>query len=506
MIAVYISFPMKAKVFWQLKNITMRFPGVIALNNVSLNIYKGEILGLVGENGSGKSTLIKCLSGIYQPQKGKFYYQGKPVKISSSMLSRKLGVSTVYQEFSLVPTLTVTENIFLGRLMKDKKGFVDWGTMREKTESILDTLKIDIDPNKIIYNLSVAEQQLVEIAKGYTANGSLVILDEPTTALTAPDIKRLHELLRRLASTGHTIIYISHRINEVIEVVNRIAVLKNGELAGIANISEITMDGIVKMMSGRHITEHYPKQCNVQNEVILKVENITTENGVNGVSFEIRKGEVFGLAGLLGSGRTEIARALFGVDKITSGKIYFKGKKVKFNNPRQAIEAGIAYITENRKTDGLFFNLNGPKNSTTAKIKKLFRSNRLRILDLKKECKIYDESNKKLKIEPMSNYKMVGFLSGGNQQKVVVSRWLFSEADFFIMDEPTQGIDIGARLEVYNIINELMAASKSILLISSDYLELISMSDTIGNLKFGRITSIKDARDVDKKLIINSFV
>jgi len=497
---------MESKIFWQLKNITMYFPGVVALSNVSLDIYKGEILGLVGENGSGKSTLIKCLSGIHQPQEGEFYYQGKPVKNLNPILSQELGVSTVYQEFSLVPTLTVTENLFLGRLIRNKSGFVDWTSMRKKAKSILDTLKIDIDQDKIISDLSVAEQQLIEIAKGYTANGSLIILDEPTTALTAPDIERLHDLLRRLALAGHTIIYISHRINEVMEVTDRIAVLKDGKLAGISNTSEITLDEIVKMMSGHHIVEHYPKQCNIQDEVILQVKNIKTENGVNGASFEIRKGEVFGLAGLLGSGRTEIARALFGVDKIKSGEVYFKGKEAKFSNPDQAIEAGMAYITENRKTDGLFFNLDGPKNSTTAKLEKLYRSNKLHILDLNKEYNEYNKINKKLKIETTSNYKMVGFLSGGNQQKVVVSRWLFSESDFFIMDEPTQGIDINAKLEVYNIINELTAEGKSILLISSDYLELISMSDTIGILKSGRIVDIRNAKDVDSNLIINNSV
>ena len=495
--------PMEVETFWQLKNITMRFPGVIALNDVSLDIYKGEIIGLIGENGSGKSTLIKCLSGINQPQKGEFYCQGKPVKITNSMAAKKLGVSTVYQEFSLVPTLTVTENIFLGRLLKDKKGFVDWRTMHEKTRSILNAMQIDIDENTIICNLSVAEQQLVEITKGYTANGSLMILDEPTTALTAPEIKRLHKLLRKLASAGHTIIYISHRLDTIMKFVDRIAVLKNGMLSGVVGISEINMDEIVKMMSGRQITEHYPKQGNVQDEVLLKVENLTTESGVNGVSFEVRKGEVFGLMGLLGSGRTEIARALFGVDKVTGGKIYFKGKEVKFNNPQQAIETGIAYITENRKTDGLFLNFNGPKNSTTARIKKLFKSKKLHILDLKKEFKAYDESNKQLVIEPPFEYKFVKLLSGGNQQKVVVSRWLFAEADFFIMDEPTQGIDVGSRIEIYNLINKFTAAGKSVLLISSDHLELLSMSDTIANLKFGKITSIVDARDTDEKINTN---
>jgi len=495
---------MAKEIFWQIKDITMSFPGVKALDNVSLDIYKGEILGLLGENGSGKSTFIKCLSGVHVPQSGQFIKNGEVVKFANSSDSQRQGVATVYQEFSLVSTLSVTENIYLGRLLKDKNGFVDWKSMRAKTLEILNTLQIDLDPDKIVSELSVAEQQLTEIVKGYTANGSLMILDEPTTALTEPDILRLHALLKRLSKEGHTIIYISHRLDEVMDIVNRVAILRNGVLTGIIDRKELTIDDIVEKMSGKVISEHYPKQNNVQDEIVLKVEDIKTENGVNGVSFDVKKGEVFGLAGLLGSGRTEIAKAIFGVDKLVNGKITYKGKAIKEIDPRTAIESGFAYITENRKTDGLFFNFNGSKNSTSAKIKKLFKSNKLKLLNLKKEEQTYDESIKKLSIEPMSAYKTVNFLSGGNQQKVVISRWLFAESDFYIMDEPTQGIDIIARLQVYNIMNDLTKMGKSILLISSDYLELLSMSDRVATVKSGMITNIVNAKDADKKTILSN--
>lgn len=494
---------MTSEVFWKIDHMCMSFPAVKALQDVCLDINKGEILGLLGENGSGKSTLIKCLSGVHQPQTGEIYINGKQVKITNPQEASRLGVSTVYQEFSLVPTLSVYENVFLGQLQRKKSGFVDWKTMYNKTKDILDTLEIHIDPSAIVSTLSVAEQQLVEIAKGYNTSGSLFILDEPTTALSEPEVIRLHAILAGLKKDGHTIIYISHRLDEMLMIVDRVAVLKNGALAGIIAKRELSIDTIVQLMSGRVISEHYPKEKNTRSQVILKVEDLRTQKGVNGVSFDVRKGEVFGLAGLLGSGRTEIARALFGVDKVTGGKIIYKDKEVVIDSPQKAIESGLAFITENRKTDGLFFNFNGTKNSTTAKIKKLFRSRMIRLMDLEKEKTSYLESVQKLQIEPLSAVKLVSHLSGGNQQKVVISRWLFADSDFFIMDEPTQGIDVGARLQVYNIMNELTRAGKSILLISSDHLELLSMSDRIATIRSGKVTQISNAEDMNKKSIMS---
>jgi len=486
--------------FWQVQDLTMRFPGVIALDNVSLEINKGEILGLLGENGSGKSTLIKCLSGVNHPQGGTIYREGQAVKLTSTQEARKNGVATVFQEFSLAPSLSVTENMFLGRLKRGALGKVDWNGMRAQVQKMLGTLEIEIDPDSLVSELSVAEQQMVEIAKGFTTGGSLMILDEPTTALAEPDIIRLHALLRRLASEGQAIIYISHRLDEVMEIVDRAVVLRNGKLVRTLCKEAMSIDAIVEAMSGKVISEHYPKEHNAQEEVCLRVEGLCSSGGIKDATFEVKKGEVLGLAGLLGSGRTEIARALFGVDKVTSGTIELSGKRLEKLSPSKTCKCGIAYVTENRKTDGLFFNFEGPQNTTSARLRKLMRQHfSFGKLSLKREQDSYRSAIEQLDIEPMSRQKLVGFLSGGNQQKIVISRWMFAEADLFIMDEPTQGIDVGARLQVYHIINELTRQGKSVVLISSDYLELIAMSDRIATVRRGRITNIMDAKDANKR-------
>lgn len=480
----------------------MEFPGVKALNDVSLDFYQGEILGLLGENGSGKSTLIKCLSGVYLPQKGQYYRKGQAVQINNSADARALGVATVYQEFSLVPTLSITENIFLGNLLRGRGGKINWKEMRRIAQQTLDILDIHINPDTIVSMLSVAEQQLVEIAKGYTANGSLLILDEPTTALSELDIDRLHTLLRRMASEGQTIIYISHRLDEVMEIVERVAVLRNGKLVRILDKDEFSLDNIVEAMSGTVIEDHYPKEHNARDEIVMSVGHIHAK-GVIDVSFTIKRGEVFGLAGLLGSGRTEIACALFGVEKITQGTVVLNGRDITNLAPKEVIQRGLAYITENRKTDGLFFNFEGPGNCTSAKLQKLVKHSAFPRLNLRKEREEYAGLAQKLKISPQSEQKTVNLLSGGNQQKVVISRWLFADSDVFIMDEPTQGIDVGARLQVYNIINELTRAGKSIILISSDFLELVSMSDRIGVVRYHKLQKIIDAKDASKAIIFD---
>jgi len=487
--------------FWQIENVTMEFPGVRALDDVSFNIHRGEILGLLGENGSGKSTMIKCLSGVHHPQTGTFIKDGQPARLSTAADARKDGVATVFQEFSLVQSLSVTENIFLGRLMRNPLGKIDWAAMRKSVQETLDMLEIDISPDAAVSDLSVAGQQMVEIAKGYTTGGSLMILDEPTTALAEPDIKRLHALLRRLASEGQAILYISHRLDEVMEIVNRAVILRNGQLSGVYNRDELSIDTIVQAMSGRVISEHYPKEHNAQQEISLRVDNLKTGKGVNGVSFDVKRGEVFGLAGLLGSGRTEIARALFGVDKVIGGSIELDGKTLTGLTPGKAVRCGIAYVTENRKTLGMFFNFEGPQNTTAARLKKLLGI--LPKLDLKAERESFQESIENLEITPASMEKLVGFLSGGNQQKIILARWIYAEAELFILDEPTQGIDVGSRLQVYRIINELTRAGKSVILISSDHMELFAMSDRIATVKGGKIHRIMDAKDASKSVVFD---
>jgi ribose transport system ATP-binding protein len=484
---------------WELVEITKRFPGVLANDRVSLAILPGEIHGLMGENGSGKSTLIKTLSGAQQPDSGRILRRGEPVMLASPIAAREAGISTVFQEFSVVPTLTVAENIYLGRL--PKRGLrVDWPAMREGARRVLADMDVRIDPDAIVSSLSVAEQQLVEIAKALASEATMLILDEPTTALGLEEIARLHALLRRLKARGASILYISHRLDEVVELVDRVTILKDGKVAAPAETSEVSIPFIVRTMVG-DVGEHYPKEHHATTEVILKVEDLRSPSRVNGVTFDVRRGEVFGLGGVLGSGRTEIARALFGLDPVTGGTVTFKGRPVRFSGPRDAIAAGFALVPENRKFDGLFFNFAGFPNLTAAALDRLGANG---LISLAREAEAGAKLIGDLAVTPAAATKEVGFLSGGNQQKIVIGRWLFAGAELFILDEPTQGIDIGAKIAVYRLINRLTAEGKAVILISSDHDELLAMSDRVGILSHGRIVAIRPTSAVSKTDLVKA--
>jgi ABC-type sugar transport system ATPase subunit len=362
--------------------------------------------------------------------------------------------------------------------------------MQQQTVETLEQLDIYIDPSVVVRNLSVAEQQLVEIAKAISLESSLLIMDEPTAALGLAETQRLLELIRRLAAQGKAILYISHRLDEVFKVADVVTVLKDGRLVATRPVSELKMNDVVRMMVGVDIEQHYPKVPNTQPAPCLEVENLATENGVNGVSFTINVGEVFGLGGMVGSGRTEIARTLFGLDQRTSGTVRLYGRSVNFSSPAEAIAAGVGLIPENRKADGLFFNFQGPQNITISRLVELLTGF---FLNLGRERGYGLDYIKKLNITPTALERSVQFLSGGNQQKVVIARWLFSQARLLILDEPTQGVDIGAKFEVYKVINELTAQGISILLISSDYPELLAMSDRVAVVRDGRILHIAEA-------------
>ncbi len=484
---------------WALVNIVKRYPGVVANDRVSIRLYAGEIHGLVGENGCGKSTLIKVLSGAHPPDEGSILKRGEAIVLASPIAAREAGVSTVFQEFSIVPTLTVAENIHLGRWPK-RRGQVDWEAMRANASRILGEMEIRIDPDRVVSDLSVAEQQLVEIAKALASQASMLILDEPTTALGLEEIARLHRILRRLKARGTAILYISHRLDEVIELVDVATVMKDGRIASPAEITRIEIPFIVEKMVGK-VGEHYPKEPVPFGEIILSVKNLSTANRVQDVSFELRRGEVFGLGGVLGSGRTEVARALFGVDRLTGGTMTWKGKPVAFRSPKQAISAGLALVPENRKFDGLFFNFAGFPNMTAAGLGRLGRHG---FISLAREAEAGAELVRNLEITPAAADKEVGFLSGGNQQKIVIARWLFAGAELFILDEPTQGIDIGAKIAVYRLINRLTAAGKAVILISSDHDELIAMSDRIGLMSHGRLVAVKNARSLVKTDLVQA--
>jgi len=486
---------------WEIQELSKSFPGVQALDKVSMQIRRGEIHALIGENGSGKSTLAKCLAGAHQPDSGHMLKQGKPVNLGHPLEAREHGVAIIYQEFSLVPTLSVAENIFLGRpLTRAKTRFIDWDEMRRRTRHTLQALSIDIDPETIVQDLSVAEQQLVEIAKAMSSESTLLIMDEPTAALGLAETQRLMELIRQLASQGKAILYISHRLDEVYEVADRITVLKDGSLMASRPVDQLDMDEVVRLMIGVDIEQHYPKQVNARPEVCLEVRDLHTERGVDGVTFDVRVGEVLGLGGMVGAGRTEIARTLFGLDRRTAGEVRLYGHSVDFSSPTEAIRQGVGLVPENRKADGLFFNFEGPPNITISRLKALLSGP---FLNLAEEQRRGQEYIKKLNITHTALERSVQYLSGGNQQKVVIARWLFSQAKLLILDEPTQGVDIGAKLEVYRVINELTSHGISIILISSDYPELLAMSDRVAIVRDGRILHIGPAKELTEYRLLS---
>jgi ABC-type sugar transport system ATPase subunit len=473
---------------WEVRELSKAFPGVQALDRVSLTLRTGEIHALVGENGSGKSTLVKCLAGVHQADRGEIRLSGETITMPNPIAARQRGVATIYQELSLVPTLTVAENIFLGRfptVMANQ--IVDWGTMRRESVRTLGGLGIEIDPEAVVKSLSMAEQQLIEIAKAMSEDSSLLVMDEPTAALGISETRRLQELIRQLARQGKAILYISHRIDEVFQIADRISVLKDGRLAGSSPVRALSVDTVVTQMLGTALAEHYPKQHHTQPTLCLEVEGLSTELGVKEVSFSVHQGEVLGLGGMVGSGRTDIARALFGVDRPTAGVIRLNGRAVRFQSPEQAIANGVALVPENRKADGLFMNFRGPENITVANLRALLYGP---FLDLRREARTSWEYFAKLSISPAGMERTVQYLSGGNQQKLILARWLFSKARLLILDEPTQGVDIGARIEVYKIINELTALGIAILLISSDYPELLAMSDRVAIVRNKRVLQI----------------
>ena len=476
---------------WEVRGIYKAFPGVQALDDVSMAVYAGEVHALLGENGSGKSTLAKCIAGVHQPERGEIFFKNKLMSFRHPMEARAAGVATIYQEFSLVPSLTVAENIYLGRYPRNSAGIIDWATVRKGTVQVLEQLSLSIDPDEVVKNLPVAEQQLVEIVKAISLESNLLIMDEPTAALGLIETRHLMDLIRRLTSQGKAIIYISHRLDEVFQIANRVTILKDGKHVTTTPISELRMSDVVRLMIGFDIKQHYPKEKNAQASTCLEVESLHTENGVNNVSFSLNVGEVVGLGGMLGSGRTEIARALYGLDRITSGKVRLYNKEVHITSPSKAVKNGVGLVPENRKTDGCFYNFEAPKNITVSRLKDLLKGP---FLNLTTERKVGEEYVRRMNIHPTALEKSVQFLSGGNQQKVIVARWLYSQARLLIMDEPTQGIDIGAKLEVYNVINELTRNGISILLISSDFPELLAMSDRVAIVRDGSILNITESQ------------
>jgi ribose transport system ATP-binding protein len=485
------------------KSITKKFPGVIALDNVDLDIKKGEVHALVGENGAGKSTLIKILTGAYIKDEGTIYWKDNEIEIKNPKHAIELGIAAIYQELNLIPELSVAENIFLGREIKEKgtKMFLDIKTMREKARQILKDLGQNIDPTMKTGFLGIGKQQMVEIAKALSMNAEIIIMDEPTSSLSGGEVRELMKTIHRLREKGISVIFISHRLEEVMEIADRATVLRDGQKIITVNISETTKEDLIKYMVGRSLEEQFPKIPCKTGEEGLRVENLNRGNILKDINFTAYKGEVLGVAGLVGSGRTEMARAIFGADPIDSGEIYIEGHRVKIKSPQDAIKHGMAFLTEDRKGQGLFLDDDINFNMTIASLKKFIKRLLLNIKEQKNETK---KLIKDLQIKPPDINKKARNLSGGNQQKLVIGKWLSSDADVFIFDEPTRGIDVGAKVEVYNLINSLTKKGKTIIMISSELPEILGMSDRIIVMHEGRIAGEFERHEATQEKIMKA--
>ncbi|MBR3810655.1 MAG: sugar ABC transporter ATP-binding protein [Clostridia bacterium] len=475
------------KTILEMKKIEKHFSGVHALKGVDFALRSGEVHALMGENGAGKSTLMKILTGIYKADSGEIICFNKKCDFNSVKDSQALGISIIHQELNQVNDLTVAKNIFLGREKLRFGCFIDDKKMQIESKKLLDYVGVNINPNEKISNLTVGQQQMVEIAKAISFDSKILILDEPTTALTEPETKELFKIMKELKSKGIGMIYISHRMDEIKKVSDRVTVMRDGEYIGTVKTEEVTDEEIVKMMVGRKITTTKKEKSRVKNNspVVLEVKNLNNGEKLKNISFRLYKGEILGLSGLMGAGRTELARVISGADSFSKGEIFINGKKVSIKNPADAVKKGICYLSEDRKHHGLLLNKSVLENSLLSSLEKY--SNYGFVND-KKANKDAKEQNDKLKTKAPSLSVSVNNLSGGNQQKVIIARWLLKDSEIFIFDEPTRGIDIGAKSEMYDLIEQLSEKGKSVIIISSELSEILHVSDRILVMCEGRIT------------------
>ena len=483
----------------QLQNITKKYPGVVALNDVSLDVIKGEVHALVGENGAGKSTLIKTCTGAVVPDQGKVIIEGREFSSLTPTSSKENGIAVIYQEFNLVGELSVAENIFLGRAIR-KGVVIDNKAMVKESAAIFKQFEINIDPNALVSTLTVGYQQLVEIAKAISEKANLLIMDEPSAPLTQTEAEHLYEMVEKLKASGVTIIYISHRMEEMFRLTDRITVMRDGAKIATLNTRDTNVEALVKLMVGRELKETYPvrKDC-ISDEVLLDVQKVTG-NGIHDVSFQIRKGEVLGFAGLIGAGRTELAQLLFGVVRKTGGRVLLNGKETNPKSPRDAIDSGIALVPEDRKRQGALMEVDIRGNISMAvleKISKFFMVNRT------EENRIANYYKEAIRIKTPNLEQKIRNLSGGNQQKVIIARWLASEPNLVIFDEPTRGIDVGAKSEIYGLVNALVESGKAVLMISSEMEEVMGMSDRIIVLREGRISGMLNKQQFNQETIMS---
>lgn len=487
------------------ENITKKFGGVVALNDVSFSVKKGFVTGLVGENGAGKSTLIKICGGVHQPTSGKIYFEGEDIEIKNPRHAEKIGISVVHQELPICKNLNVMENIFLGPDLPGEGLFPDKKYMVKRTKELFERLEVDIAPDKPVEKCSIGEQQTVMIAKAINKNAEIILMDEPTSALSPKEVDSLYNIIENLRNEGVSILFISHRLEEVLKISDEISVLKDGEFVGKVNKNEATEDKLVNMMVGRDVRiMDRSEREEVSEESILEVRGLTNEKlGIKDISFELKKGEILGLAGLRGAGRSELAQVIIGYQKMEDGEIFLEGERLNINSPSEAIENGIGYLTEERGSLGLFFNFDIKSNVSLLKLADLSKAGIVNENDM---TDLALEQGEKLNIVMSSVDQMISELSGGNQQKVLLARWLAASPKVLILDEPTRGIDVGVKEEIRELIVELSRQNYSIILISSEMLEIMNISDRMLVFSEGELSGKFNREEATEEKIMNAAV
>ena len=490
----------------EMRGVCKSFPGVKALDHAQLCLRPGTVHALMGENGAGKSTLMKCMFGIYKMDEGEIIYEGQKVSIHDPMEALHMGIAMVHQELQPIPARTVGENIFLGRYpMKKLLGFipvVDHDKMYADTDALLKKVRMSFDSHQKVGELSVSQMQSVEIAKAVSANCKVLILDEPTSSLTQNEVEALFRIIEDLKAEGVSIVYISHKMDEILRISDEVTIMRDGQYIGTWDAKGLTTDFIISKMVGRELTNLFPERSNVPGEVVFEVDNFTSINpkSFRNVSFQLHKGEILGVAGLVGAQRTELMEGLFGIRSHTAGSIKYQGKELTIKRPKDAIDSGIAMLTEDRRATGIMGVLSVADNISVASLNKYLDCGF--ILNNKKVEQLVQDNVEKMAIKTPSSKTLIQSLSGGNQQKVLIGRWLANDPDVLILDEPTRGIDVGAKYEIYCIIAELAAAGKSIIMISSEMAELIGMSDRVMVMCDGRVTGFIDGRDANQENIM----
>ncbi len=491
---------MSEEVVLKVVNINKSFPGTRALNDVSFELYRGEVHAIVGENGAGKSTLMNVISGVLQPDSGDIYISGEKVNINNPRDAQMLGIGFVHQEIALCQHVSVAENIFMGTINTSKATLVDYADIYQKTEEILKAFKTTIRPQQKVSELSVSEQQIVEIAKALSVNCKILILDEPTSALTESEAETLFEIIRNLKEKGISILYISHRMAEVSQNCQTVTILRDGLLVDTVRTCDIDQGTVISKMVGRTIGNFYPEKNGIGDDLLLEVKGFTKPRAFTDVSFTLRKGEILGFSGLVGAGRSELARAICGLERSSNGEVFMNGEKLKINNYRDALDYGLVYLTEDRKVEGLFLRMSIKHNISAIALKQVAD---LLLINRKKEMKQSLDYVSNLAIKTTGIDKKVGELSGGNQQKVLIAKLLSISPSILFMDEPTRGIDIGAKVEIYNMLRELVRKGIGIVLISSDLPEIIGMCDRVVVMHEGKVTGTVMGEDINENRIIH---